>query len=99
MISGGGSRLAAVRPSLEGVASSQLVMSMAAVAMVVMAAIPVVTAEVKSEVTLAVPPLTVVEEERRETRLPISHSGGVHGLPTWSELEGSGGATTRPEVE
>ena len=89
-MSGGESRLAALHPSLLGVAPSPSVMSTAAVAAVVMAAIPMVTAEVRSEVTLTVPPPTVAEEERRETRLPISPSGGAHGSPAWSELEGFG---------
>ena len=65
----------------------------------VMVAIPVVTAEARSEVTLAVPPPPVIEAERRETRLPVSPGGGAHGSSTWSELEGSGGATVRPKVE
>ena len=47
-------------------ASSQPVASTAVVAAVVMAAIPVVTVEVRSEVTLMVPPPIVMEEERRE---------------------------------
>ena len=88
--------MAVARPSLMGVASSRPVMS-TAVAM--MAAIPVVTVEARLEVTLAFPPPLVVEEERRETGLTISPDGGAHGSPTWSELEGSGGAATRPEVE
>ena len=49
------------------------------------------------EVTLAVPPPIVVEEERRETGLPTSPSGGAHGSPAWSELEGSGGTAAEPE--
>ena len=57
-----------------------------------------VTTEVGSEVTLAVPPPIVMEEEWRETRLPASPGGGAHGSPAWSELEGSGGTTDRPEV-
>ena len=65
----------------------------------VMAAIPMVMAKVGLEVTLAVPPSMVAEEERRETRLPISPGGGAHGSPSWLELEGFRGATARPEVE
>ena len=64
-----------------------------------MAMIPMVLAEARSGVTLAVPPPPVAKEERREAGLPVSPSGGAHGLPAWSELEGAGGATTRPEVE
>ena len=97
--SGGESRLAAVRPSLLGVASSRPVVSTTAAAATVMAAIPVVMAEVGSEVTLAIPPPTATMEERRETGLSASPSGGTHGSPSWSELEGSGGDVARPEAE
>ena len=65
----------------------------------VIAAIPVVTIEVGSEVTLAIPPPTSVAKERRETGLPASPSGGTHGSPSWSELEASGGDMARPEVD
>ena len=64
-----------------------------------MAAIPVVSVEAGSGVTLVVPPPLVVQEEKREARLPVSLGGGAHGSPTWSELEGAEGAMTRPEVE
>jgi len=72
---------------------------MAAAAAVVMVAIPVAILEVRSEVTLAIPPPTAMAEERRETGLPASLGGGTHGSPSWSELEGSGGDTARPEAE
>jgi len=72
---------------------------MAAVAATVMVVIPVVMAEVGSEVTLAIPPPTATTEERRETGLPASLGGGTHGSPSWSELEGLGGDMARPEVE
>ena len=65
----------------------------------VMAAIPMVLAEARSGLTLVVPPPPVVKEERREAGLPVSPSGGAHGLPTWLELEGSGRAMARLEVE
>ena len=55
--------------------------------------------KVRSEVSLAGPPPMVVEEERRETRLPVSPDGGAHGSPAWSELEGFGGTMASPEVE
>jgi hypothetical protein len=58
-----------------------------------------VMAEVGSEVTLAIPPPTAVVEERRETKLPASPSGGTLGSPSWSLLEGSGGDEARLEVE
>lgn len=80
--SGEGSRLAVARPSLLGVASSWPVMSTMPTVVVVMVVIPVVTVEVGSEVRLVVPPPTVAEVERRETELPTSPSGGVHGSPT-----------------
>ena len=99
MTSVGESRLVVVRPSLLGFVSSRPVVSTAAVVAAVMAMIPVVMAEVGSEVTLMVPPLTVAVEERKETGLPASPDGGVHGLPTWSELEGFDGTTVRLDVE
>ena len=80
-MSGRGSRLAAVRPSLLGVASSWSVVSTAAVAAAVMAVIPVVTAEVESEVTLVVPPPMAAEEERRETGLPVSPDSRWQRVP------------------
>ena len=58
-----------------------------------MAVIPMV-----SGVTLVVPPPLVEEEERREAGLPVSPSGGAHGSPAWSELEGSRGTTAKPKV-
>ena len=82
-MSGGESRLAAVRPSLLGVASSRLVVSTVIAAVVVMAVIPVVTAEVGLEVTLAIPPPIATVEERREIGLPASPRGGTHGSPSW----------------
>ena len=98
-MSDGESRLAAVRPSLLGVASSWPVMSTAAAVAAVMVVIPVVMVEVGSEVTLVIPPPTATTEERRETRLPASPSGGTHNSPSWLEMEGSGGDMARPEVE
>ena len=89
--------MAMARLSLMGIVSSWLVVSTVVAAAVVMAVIPMVMAEVGLEVTLVVPPPTVVEE-RRETGLPALPGGGAHGSPAWSELEGSGGTTARPEV-
>ena len=75
-------------------------MAVAAIAAVaVMATIPMVSIEAGLGVTLVVPPPSVAEEERREARLPVSPSGGAHDSPTWLELEGSGGAVARLEVE
>ena len=47
-----------------------------------MAVIPMVKAKARSEVTLVVPPPLVTEEERRQTRLPISLGGGALSSPT-----------------
>jgi len=63
-----------------------------------MAAIPMVTVEVESEVTLMVPPPMAAGEERRETGLPALPGGGAHGSPAWSEIEGFRGAMAKPEV-
>ena len=98
-MSGGEGRLAVVRPSLLGVASSQLVASTATATAVVMAAIPMAMVVVGLEVTLEIPPLRGAAEERRETELPTSPGRGTHGSPSWSELEASGGDAVRPEAE
>ena len=90
--------MAAARPSPLGVVSSRPVVRMAAAAVAVMAAIPMVMAEVGSEVTLVVPPPIVVEGERRETGLPASLNEEAHDSPAWSELKVSGGTTARLEV-
>ena len=96
-MSSGESRLAAVHPSLLGVAPSQPVANTAAAA--VMVEIPMAMVEAGSEVTLAIPPAPATVEERRETRLPASPGGGTHGSPSWSVLELSRGDVARPEVE
>ena len=96
--SGGESRLAAVRPSLLGVAPSRPVASTAAAA-AVMGAIPVATMEVGLEVTLAIPPPTATIGVKRETEHPGSLGGGTHSSPSWSELEVSGGDMARLEGE
>lgn len=74
-------------------------MSTATAAVAVMAAMPIVMVGVGSEVTLAVPPPTAMEEEQREIGLPASLGGGAHGSPSWSELEESRGSTVRLEEE
>ena len=68
-----------VNPSLPGVVPPGLVASMAAAAVTVLAAIPVVMAEVALEVTLATPPPLAMVEEERETRFPSSPGGGLQG--------------------
>ena len=80
-MSGGGSRMAAVSPSLSG-----------AVAAIVMA-VPTVGAV--SEVTLVAPPPPVVAEEERKTELPASPGGGLHGSPVWSEPKALGESVVR----
>ena len=84
-MSGEETRLAAVRPSLLGVAPARPIVSTATAA--VMAVIPVATLEI--------PPTIATVEERRETGLPASPDGGTHGSPSWLELEGSGGDVAR----
>ena len=79
-VSGGESWLVEVRPSPPVVVPSQPVISTAAVAEV-MVVIPM-AAEAGSKVTLAIPPPTAMEEERREIGLPASPGGGGHGSPS-----------------
>ena len=82
MMSGGESRVVAVGPSLPGAAPLGSVASTAVAAAMVLAVIPVVTAEATSEVTLATPPAPTTAEEGRETSLPASPGGGPHGSPS-----------------
>ena len=74
--SDGESRVVAASPSLPGAVSPRSVASTAAMAATVLVAIPVVTAEVASVVSLAAPPPPVAAEEERETGLPASPGGG-----------------------
>ena len=94
-VSDGERRVVVADPSFPGAAPLG---SIANTAALVLAAIPVVMAEVVSEVTLAAPPLAAAEEER-ETRFPASSSGGLHGSPSRSELEVPGGDAAGMEVE
>ena len=87
MASGGESRVVAASPSLSGAVPPGSVPSTAAAVASVLAAIPVATAEVVSEVTLAAPPPPAVAKEERETRLPASLGGGLHGSLSRSKLE------------
>ena len=66
---------------------------------VALAAIPVLAVKVMSEVTLAAPPPPVVVEEERETELPISSGGVLHGSPLWSEPKALGGDMAGMESE
>ena len=66
---------------------------------VALAAISVPMTEVASEVTLAaLPPLASVEEER-ETELPASSGGGLHGSPSWLEPKAPGERAAGTESE
>jgi len=49
--------------------------------------IPMVTAKVTSEVTLAAPPPPAAVEEEKETEPPASPGGGLHSSPSQSELK------------
>ena len=62
-----------------------------------MAVIP--TVEVASKVTLAAPPPPATTEEERETELPASPGGGLHGSPSRSELKALGGDVAGTESE
>ena len=62
-------------------------------------AIPVLTAEVASEVTLVAPPPLAIAEEERETELPASLGGGQHGSPSWSEPKAQEGDAIGIESE
>ena len=59
----------------------------------------VLTAEVASEVTLVALPPPAVAEEERETELPASPGGGLHGSPSWSETKASGESAVGEESE
>ncbi|XP_066361435.1 uncharacterized protein [Miscanthus floridulus] len=99
VVSGGGNRAAAASPSLPGVEPPRSVAGMVAAAASTLAAIPVLMVEVVSEVTLMAPPPPAVAEEERETELPASSIGELHGSPlrlepkalegdmAWTELE------------
>ena len=73
--------MAAARPSLLGVLPPGGSTDKAAALALVLAAIPVLMAEV----TLAAPSPAVAVEETRESELPISPGGGTHGLSLPSE--------------
>ena len=85
VVSEGGSRVAAAKPSVPGVVPPRAAADKAAAVASVLAAILVPMAGVASEVTLAAPPPLVVVEEMREDELPISLGGGTHGLSLPSE--------------
>ena len=66
-VSGEGTRVVAVSPSLPGVVLPGSVAGTAAAAATVLAVIPVVTAEASLMVSLVGPPLLAVAEEEKET--------------------------------
>jgi len=94
--SGGESRPVEVRPSPLGVVPSQPVASTTAMEVMVVIS---VAAEAASEVTLMAPPPPAVVEEEREIELPASPGGGLHGSPSQSKLEVSGGRCSWAELE
>ena len=85
VVSEGGSRVAAAKPSLLGAVPAGVAADKAVAAASVLAVIPVPMAGVASEVTLTAPPPLVAVEETREGEFPISLSGGPHGLSLPSE--------------
>lgn len=93
------SKVVVVDPSLLGAAPLGSVTSTVVAAAAALAVIPVATAEVTSEVTLASPPPLAVAEEERETRFLASPGRALHGSPSQSTLEVSRGdaAETKPE--
>ena len=64
-----------------------------------LAEIPVPTVEVALEVTLTAPPPPATGEEERETELPASLGGGLHGSPSSSEPKASVGDMAGMESE
>lgn len=64
-----------------------------------LAAIPVSSTEVASEVTLAALPPPAAAEEEREVELPASPGGGLHGSPSWSEPKVPGESAAGTESE
>jgi len=89
-----GNRTAAASPSLLRVVAA----TVAAVA-VALAAISVPSLEVASEVTLVALPPPAMAEEERETELPASLGGGLHGSPLWSEPKTLGESAAGTESE
>ena len=70
-----------------------------AVAVSALAAIPVLTVEVTSEVTLADPPPPAAAKEEGETKLLALPGEGWHGSPSWSELKAPEGDVVGTESE
>ena len=77
--------MAVANPFLPGVVPPGSAAGTVAAAASALPAIPVLMAEVASEVTLAAPPPPAAAEEERETELPTSPGRGLHGSPLWLE--------------
>ena len=97
VVSEGGSRVAAAKPSLLGAVPAGVAADKAVAAASVLAVIPVPMAGVASEVTLTAPPPLVAVEETREGEFPISLSGGPHGLSLPSEPKAPEGSMAGTE--
>ena len=91
--------MAVANPSLPGVVPPGSVAGTVAAISAALVAIPVLTAEVTSKVTLVSPPPPAVVEEVRETELPALSGGGLHGSPLWSEPKAPGGDVAGMESE
>ena len=91
--------MVAVNPSLLGVVPPRSVASTVAAVASALAAIPVLTTEVASEVTLVAPPPPAEAEEEGETELPASPGGELHGSPSRSELKALEGDAAGVKLE
>ena len=89
----------ATSPSLLGVVPPGSAAGTVAAAVSALVAIPVLTARVASEVTLVAPPPPATAEEERETKLPTSPGGGLHGSPSWLEPKAPGENVAGTESE
>ena len=78
---------------------SCLASCLVAAAASVLAAILVVTVGASSEVSLVAPPPPTTVEEERETELPATPSGGLHGSPSQLETKALEGDIFRMELE
>jgi len=94
----GGSRVAAVKPSLPGVVPPGVAADNVTAMAMLLAAIPMPMAGVASGVTLMAPPSPVVVEETREGKLPISPGGGLHDLSLPSEPKAPEGSMAGTEL-
>ena len=84
--------------SLLGVVPPGAAADKAAVAVLVLAAIPVPMVGVALEVTLVAPPPPVMVEETMEGELPVSPGGGTHGLSLPSKPKAQEGSVAWTEL-